>query len=57
MTPKQKYDKRRDDLILELHAKGLSIDDVVKGSRKSLLHVNNVINRFNARSEWWINSM
>lgn len=51
MNAKQRYNKRRNDLVLKLHVQGLHIDEVVKQSRKSLLHVTNLINRAEARGE------
>tara|TARA_R110000744_G_scaffold170264_3_gene288425 strand:- start:64 stop:219 length:156 start_codon:yes stop_codon:yes gene_type:complete len=46
MNAKERYDKRRDDLIIKLHGYGCSIDEIVKESRKSVTHVKRILGRY-----------
>jgi len=45
MNSKQRYNKRKDDYILKLIGWGCSVEQIVKETRKSTLHVNKVISR------------
>ena len=46
MTSSQRQSKRQNDYILKLYDYGCTIEQILKETKRSLLHVNNVLYRY-----------